>query len=182
MVIIIITGFIINMQLQGQHPHQWAPFQVACYMHGRSNTRSPDVSIMRSIVESFHSLRYLSVSCFHVILGPRFPSTYMSQADLTVPLECSTCPYQRSLLSFRMRSRISMPSWASSSLDLTVTVSCGLTLHISLIIALTFRCRFWRFFFVNGQVSLAWSIALHTQELYTWPRVLKERWQEERTG
>ena len=44
------------------------------------------------------------------------------------------------------------------------------------------RNRRWRFGFVNGQVSLAWSIALHTQELYTRPRVLKERWREERTG
>ena len=35
---------------------------------------------------------------------------------------------------------------------------------------------------VNGQVSLALSIALCTQELYTRPCVLKERWQEERTG
>ena len=35
---------------------------------------------------------------------------------------------------------------------------------------------------VNGQVSLAWSIALRTQELYTWPHVLKERRHEERTG
>ena len=34
----------------------------------------------------------------------------------------------------------------------------------------------------QGQVSLAWSIALRTQELYTRPRVLKERWHEERTG
>ena len=63
-----------------------------------------------------------------------------------------------------------------------MTRSCGLTLQICLIIALSFRCRHWRFGFVNGQVSLAWSIALRTQELYTWPRVLKERWPEERTG
>ena len=35
---------------------------------------------------------------------------------------------------------------------------------------------------VNDQVSLAWSIVHHIQELYTWPRVLKERWREERTG
>ena len=54
--------------------------------------------------------------------------------------------------------------------------------QICLIIALSFRCRRWRFGFVNGQVSLAWSIALRTQELYTWPCVLKERWREERTG
>ena len=26
--IIIIIGFLINMQVQGHHPHQWAPFQV----------------------------------------------------------------------------------------------------------------------------------------------------------
>ena len=81
-----------------------------------------------------------------------------------------------------MRSRSSMPSCTSSSLDLVVTMSCSLTLQICPMIALSFRCRCWRFGFVNGQVSLAWSIALHTQELYTRPRVLKERWWEERTG
>ena len=56
--------------------------------------------------------------------------------------------------------------------------SCGLTLQIYLIIGLSFRCRLWRLGFVNGQVSLAWSIALRTQELYTRQRVLKERWRE----
>ena len=101
---------------------------------------------------------------------------------LDCTLERSTCPYHPSLLSFRMRSRSSMPSRASSSLDLVVTVSCCLTLQICLIIALSFCCRRWRFGFVNGQVSLAWSIAHHSQELYTWPRVLKERWHEERIG
>ena len=106
----------------------------------------------------------------------------MSKAVLISPLERSTCPYHQSLLSFRMRSRFSMPSRTSRSLDLVVTMSCGLTLQICLIIALSFRCRCWRFGFVNGQVSLALSIALRTQELYTWPRVLKERWREERTG
>ena len=68
----------------------------------------------------------LSVSYFHVILGlpgPRFPSTCMSKAVLIAPLERSTCPYHRSLLSFRMRSRSSMPSRTSSSLDLVVTMS-----------------------------------------------------------
>ena len=137
------------------------------------------------MAESFHSLQSLSVSCLHVILdlpGPPFPSTCMSKAVLTAPLERSTCPYHRSFLSFRMRSRSSMPSRTSSSLDLVVTMSCGLTLQICLIIALSFRCRHWRFGFVNGQVSLAWSLALRTQELYTRPRVLKERWREERTG
>ena len=55
-------------------------------------------------------------------------------------------------------------------------MSCGLTLQICLIIALSFRCRRWRFGFVNAQVSLAWSIALRTQELYTRPHALKEKW------
>ena len=40
----IILGFFINMQVQGQHPHQWAPFQIA---GTRSHTRSPGMSIMR---------------------------------------------------------------------------------------------------------------------------------------
>ena len=61
-------------------------------------------------------------------------------------------------------------------------MSCGLTLHICLIIALSFRCRCWRQGFVTGQVSLSWSIALRTHVLCTRPRVLKERWREERTG
>ena len=149
---------------------------------------TPDLQVCLSsglIAESFHSLQSLSVSCFPVILGlpgPRFPSTCMSKAVLIAPLEHSTCPYHRSLLFFRMRSRSSMPSRTSRSLDLVATMSCGLTLQICLIIALSFRCRRWRFGFVNGQVSLAWSIALRTQELYTWPHVLKERWREERTG
>ena len=149
---------------------------------------TPDLQVRLSwglIAKSFHSLQSLSVSCFYVILGhpgPGFPSTCMWKAVLTAPLERSTCPYQRSLLPFRIRSRSSMPSCASSSLDLEVTMSCGLTLQICLIIALTFHCRRWRFGFVNNQVSLAWSIALRTQELYTWPHVLKKRWCEESTG
>ena len=28
-IIIIMIGFLINMQVQGQHPHHWAPFQVS---------------------------------------------------------------------------------------------------------------------------------------------------------
>ena len=128
------------------------------------------------MAKSFHSLQSLSVSCFHILglPGPCFPSTCISKAVLTAPLERSTCSYHQSLLSFRMRSRSSMPSRTSSSLDLVVTMSCGLILQICLIIALSFCCRQWRFGFVNGQISLAWSIALRTQELYTWPHVLKE--------
>ena len=89
---------------------------------------TPDLQVCLSwglIAESFYSLQSLSVSCFHVILGllgPRFPSTCMSKAVLIAPLELSTCPYHRSLLSFRMRSRSSIPSRTSSSLDLVVTI------------------------------------------------------------
>ena len=120
----------------------------------------------------------------HSHLPPR-PTLSLSlylKGCLTAPLERSTCPYQRSLLSFRMRSKSSLPSRASSSLDLMVAVSCGLTLQICLIIALSFPYRCWRFGFFNDQASLAWSIALRTQELYTQPHVLKVRWREERTG
>ena len=108
---------------------------------------TPDLQVclsQGSIAESFLSLQSLSVSCFHVILalpGPHFPSIYILQAVKTAQLEHSACPYQWSLLSFRMRSRSSMPSCASSSLDLMVAMSCGLTLQICLIIALSFHCR-----------------------------------------
>ena len=134
---------------------------------------TPDLQVCLSwglIAGNFHSQQSLSVSCFQVIFGlpgSCFPSTCRSKTVLTAPLECSTCPYQRSLLSFRMRSKSSLPSRASSSLDLVVTMSCCLTLQICLIIALSFCCRCWRFGFVSRQVSLAWSIALRTQELYT---------------
>ena len=87
---------------------------------------TPDLHIFLSwglIAESFHSLQSLSVSGFHVIFGlpgPHFPWTCIWKAVLTAPLERSTCPYQRSLLSFRMRSRSSMPSCASSLMGLVV--------------------------------------------------------------
>ena len=75
--------------------------------------------------------------------------------------------------------RTSVPSRASSLLDLKVTMSCGLTLQICLIIALSFRCKRWGFGFVNGQVTGMEHGASHT-ELNTRPHVLKERWREER--
>ena len=118
------------------------------------------MSSWASKAHAFYQPVYHRLSCLH---------------HLSVP-----CPYQRSLVSFRMRSRFSKPSHATSSLDLMVTMFCGLILQICLIIALSFRCRCCKFCFVNGQVSLAWSIALHTQD--TWPHVLKERWWGERTG
>ena len=120
--------------------------------------------------KSFHSLQFLSVICFHVNLGlpgSCFPSTCMSKALLTAPLKNSTCSYLQSHFSSRMRYRSSMQTCTSNSLDLVVTMSCRFTLQICLIIALSIRCRHWRFGFVNGQVLLAWSIALYTQHLFT---------------
>ena len=138
---------------------RWIPFQVAGLLHEWQISHQTPRCVYHDglIAESFHCLRSLSVSCFHVILGSpgsHFPSTCMSQAFLTAPLERSMCPYQQSLLSFRMRSRSSMPSCASSSLDLVVTISCSLTLQICLIIALSFCYRCRRFGFVNGLASL----------------------------
>ena len=46
LIIITITRFFINVQVQGQHPHLWATFQLA-YTHGRSHTRSAGVSVVR---------------------------------------------------------------------------------------------------------------------------------------
>ena len=139
-IIIIIIIFLINVQVQGQYPQQWAPFQVTGLLHGQQISHQ----ISRCL---YHEGRYLSfhsvsVSCFQVILGlpgPCFLTIYMSKAVLTAPVERSTCPYQRSLLSFSMRSRSSMLSHASSSVNLMLAVSCGLTLQICLIIALSFR-------------------------------------------
>ena len=150
------------------------PLQVAGLLHAWQIS----YKISRYVYhESFHSLQFLSVICFHVILGlpgSCFPSTCMSKDLLTAPLENSTCPYQQSHFSSKMRYRSSMQTRTSNSLDLVVTISCGLTLQICLIIALSIRCRHWWFGFVNGQVLLAWSIALCTKQLYTWSHVLKE--------
>ena len=120
----------------------------------------------------FHSWQSLSVSFFHISLGlpaPCLPSICISHAVLTAPPECSTCLNQQSLLSLKMRLRSSSSSFASSWLDLNVATSSGLILQICLIMALSLPCRF---VLVSGQVPLAWSMALRTQELYTWPLVL----------
>ena len=132
------------------------------------------MSIMRA-----STLCNSSVICVHVILGlpdPCFPRTCMSKALLTAPLELSICLYQQSLFSFRMRSRYSMQTCTSSSLDLVVTISCGLTLQMS------DYCPVNSLHTLEVWLCLAWSIALYTQHLYTRPLVLKERWWEKRTG
>ena len=62
-------------------------------------------------------------------LGPPWPlHAFNSQPVyhmlLIAPLERSTCPNQRSLLSLKMRSRSSSSTFASSSHDLTLTCYC----------------------------------------------------------
>ena len=81
-------------------------------------------------------------------LGPPRPTFSINQyvkgcLDCTIGAFHMSIPSESS--SLRMRSRSSMPNCTSSSLDLVVTMSCGLTLQICLIIALSFRCRCWRF-------------------------------------
>ena len=135
-------------------------------------TRSLGISIMRVNNRELPLSAIPLCQLFPCHLGPPRPALSINlyvKGFLTAPLERSTCPFQKSLFSFRMRSRSSMPSQASSSLDLVVTMSCGLTLQICLIIALSFCCRHWRFGFVNGQVSLAWS------RDYSGPRFLWEK-------
>ena len=66
---------------------------------------TPDLYVLLSwgsTVMSFHSRQSLSVSSFQVSLGlpaPCLPSIWISHAVLIAPLEPSTCPNQRSLLS-----------------------------------------------------------------------------------
>ena len=43
----IIIWFLINMQVQGQHPHQWAPFQIAGLLHAGQISHQISISIMR---------------------------------------------------------------------------------------------------------------------------------------
>ena len=93
-------------------------------MHGRSHTRSPGMSIMR-----------VSTLC-NPSLSAASMLSWASQAHAFHQPVCQSLswlhhwsiprPYHRSLLSFRMMSRSSMPSHTISSLDLVVTMSCGI--------------------------------------------------------
>ena len=66
---------------------------------------------------SFHLWQLISVSS-------------ISHAVLTAPLECSTCPNQRSLLSLKMRSRTSSSNFANSLIDLAFNfILCELCLN-----------------------------------------------------
>ena len=124
------------MQVQGQHPHQWAPSRyLACCMHGRSHTRSPGMSIMR--VDS----RELPVSAIPLCqllpchLGPPRPTLSINLYvkgcfDCTIGAFHMSIPSESSLLQNEVQ--ILKLSRTSRSLDLVVTVSCGLTLQIEI--------------------------------------------------
>ena len=77
------------------------------------------------------------------------PPKLMLSINLYVkgPLDCTIGAFHMSILaslfSYRMRSSYSMHTCTSSSLVLVVTMSCGLTLQIFLIIVLSIRCRHW---------------------------------------
>ena len=74
---------------------------------------TPDLKVYLSwgsIAKSFHSLQSLSVISSMSSWASQ-GHAFHQPVHLDWPLEHSTCPYQRSLLSFRMRSRSSMSSY-----------------------------------------------------------------------
>ena len=137
--------------------------------YGRSHTRSPGMSVRSDIMRvDSRELPLSAISlCQLLPCHPRPPRPMLSLnlyvkgcLDCTIGVFHMSIPAEPSLLQNEV-----MPSRANSSLDLVVTMSCGLMLQSCLIIALSFPCRRQKFGFVNGQVSLAWSIALRTQEV-----------------
>ena len=141
------SDFWLTCKCRG-HIHNSGPpsWQLACCTHGRSHTRSPGVSIMR--VDSWE-LPLSAIPLCQLLpshLGPPRPTLSINlyvRGCLDSTVGASMCPYQWIF-------RSSMPSHASSSVDWMVAVSCGLTLQICLIIALSFCCRHWRQGFVTG--------------------------------
>ena len=65
-IIYIIIEFLINMQVQGHHPHQWDPSSLQVLLSWGST------------VVSFHSRQSFSVSFFHVSLGLPAPACQQS--------------------------------------------------------------------------------------------------------
>ena len=178
------------MQVTGTTSTSVGPFPGSWHA-ARMADLTPDLQVCLSwgsIFESVHSLQSLSVSCFHVILGlpgPCFPSTCRSKTVLTAPLE--HIPHVHTSGAFSpsewgpdpqcQAAQVAHWIWWWQYLEAWHSRS-----RECLIIALSFHCECWRFGCVDGHVLLAWSIALHTQELYTRPCVLKKRCREERTS
>ena len=104
----------------------------------------------------------------------------MSKGVLTAPLECSTCPYQWSLLSFRMRSRSSMPNNASSSLELVVTMSYGVTLQIMVnwYAQETFKIQFVMYMYV-ALFQIKWGLKMDASTVVSKQKCIDyiDKWQ-----
>ena len=149
---------------------------------------TPDLQVCLSwglIAESFHSLQSSSVGCFHASWASQAHAFPQSVCERLSRLHHLSVPHVHTSVA------VSPPEWGPDPQCQAAQVAhwtwwwqclAALQCQICLITALSFRCRRCRFGCVNGRVSLAWSIALCTQELYTQPRVLKDRWREERTG
>ena len=170
--------------VQGQHPHQWAPFQVAGLQHAKqiSHTRSPGISFMRVNGREFPLSAILFCQLLPCHLGPPRPT-------LSINLYVKACWLHHSnIRHVHTRGAFSPSEWDPDPQCQATQVAHWIWWWQCLA---TWHCRsIWSLpvislqilGFVNGQVSLAWSIALRTQELYRRPCFLKERWQEERTS
>ena len=147
-------------------------------MHSRSHTWSPGAPFLRVNCGELPLTAVPLCQLPPCALGPPCP-------PLAVYLHiicCSDCTtWTRHMpkpakppLSLKTRPKPSSWSLASSSPDPTLATSSGLILQIRLIMALPLRCKGCRFVLVSGQVSLARSMALRTQELYTWFPIIYE--------
>ena len=153
----------------GPLPGNW----LAASIFRRSHTWSPGAPILRVNCRELPLTAVILRQIFQCKLGPPCPPPAI---NLFITC-CSDCTSRRlhmpkagkPSLFLKMSLRSSNSSFVSISLDLTLATSSGLILHICLVMALSVPCRF---VLVSGQVSLAWSMALGTQELYTWPWVL----------
>ena len=167
------------MQVQGPYQQQWAPFQATGLLHAWQISHQ----IARCL---YHEGWYLRATTLcDPSLSAASKSSWASQAHAFHQPVCQRLSWLHrwSDQCVHTSGAFSLSVWGSGLQCLAVQVAQWTWWwQCFVFIALSFRCRRWRLGFVNGQVSLAWNIALHIHKLYTQPRVLKERWQEERTG
>ena len=124
----MITGFLINMQVHGQHPHQWAPFQIADLLHAWQISHH----ISRYVYYEGWQRKASTLCNLSLSLSGASRSSWASKAHAFHQLVCQrlswlhhwSVPHVHTTGVFspsEMRSRSSMPSPTSSSLDLVVT-------------------------------------------------------------
>ena len=110
---------------------------------------------------SFNSRQSFSNNFFHSILGlsgHRINLYITCCSDGTIRMLNMPIPVKHSLSQNEVK--ILKLILASCSLDLKVATSSSMILQICQIMALLLCCKLGRFHLVNGQVSLAWGIAL----------------------